>query len=412
MKADASDDSYKGSALMTFAKCKWEEDKLSGEQNNRQAIVNALQKAEGLFTGLNKYIARQNRGTYLIDHLCTFEAFNSIELHHALELLNRVPADFVAKGQKVPFPDKIAHWRNKDRCLCLAFQAKPEDSSLIDEAIQCAERSVSVCKAARAEQGLSGEIFADALATHAQALAVRFKISESSDDLHRIIKIYQEAVASCGSIFRRRAEILHSLASHQLLQHERKGVLERNGDGQGSADQALLNAFNNAEAAYESSLNYSDVQAVYANTLIQALVQRYGPSITSARLDEAIQIATNSLTTIPHEDLTRTLLEATKCDLLFQRFLLQPSAGSFHEAMNAARRHSQRDPLETIDGPRQVIRMMRLAMKAFKTKANVLREDLPEKDMSFVKHQCDQILDLDRTQASVAVEAGMILGLL
>ncbi|KAI4210806.1 MAG: hypothetical protein LQ351_006388 [Letrouitia transgressa] len=399
------DDDRKATSLIVFAKCKWEEDLLSDEQKNEQAIINALQKAEQCSTGLNRYHVRQNLFTYRCQNLCTLEAFDCIGLHRELEWLNRMPADFAAKGQKMTLLDEVAYWHNKARIWCLLAQAKAEDSSLIDEAINCAEKSFSICKAARGMQGSRGELFPPILETYAQALAIRFKISYASDDLHQIIEVYQEAVDTCGSLYKRRAYILRSLAEHQLLWHERKRV-------QGNVDQILLDAFQNAKEAYDSSSEHSNARALCANTLAMALGRRHQVSGDLSLLNEAIQIATNSLATLSDSDVAHTFLEATKCELLFQRFLLQQSIDLYNEAMGVARQHSRRSPFKTIDGPRQVIQIVRLAVKAFEKKFEVLQEDFPSEDISFIRQQCDQIFNLNRTFTRHRAEVGIMLGLL
>ena len=124
---------------------------------------------------------------------------------------------------------------------------------------------------------------------------------------------------------------------------------------------------------------------------------------------EATQIATKSLDTIPHTDNMHSVLEATHCELLFQQYLVQPAAASYNNDMNAARRHSQRNPLKTIDGPRQVSQVLRRVNTAFDKKTEQ-QEMLPFGDVSFMTQQCEQILDLDTAPVGSRVQAGMILG--
>lgn len=406
----AEDITHKPYALMILAQCRWEEDRLSGERKNRQAIVEALEEAESCSTGRLQQTVRQNLQTYNVDHFRTYETFDFSELFRELEVLKNAPADIAAEGEEIPVLEKIRYLRNRAQNLGFAYQVRPKDSSLIDEAIKCAERAFFLCKNAIVSYEVSDETYAGALTTYAQTLAVRFKISEASDDLYPIIQMYQEAVKNCRSTSYDRADMLHSLAQHQLLCHERKSGLERHRATKGSVDQTLIDAYENARAAYDSSSTESDAQAVYANTLIMTMVQRFGAAGDWSFLNEAIRVAQDSLTTPLRTDRTCIPLEATKCELLFQRFSLQRSTDSYDEAMDAARRYSERSPLETIDGPRQVIRLMSRVMEAFKTKANVLQEELPSEDVAFVRRQCDQILNSDRIQARHRIKAGLILG--
>ncbi|MCJ1343912.1 hypothetical protein MMC31_002110 [Peltigera leucophlebia] len=396
----SKDGNLKASALVILAECKWEEDKLSSEQKNRKAIVDALKEAESCSTGLNQHVARQNLCFYHIENIATFETFDHAELYRNLELLDVAPTDIAAEGEEVPPLVEIVRWRYKAQGLSLAFQANPEDLSLINKAIECADRSSSAFKTARAKYALSDEIFALSLTAHAQALAQR----DAYDDLNRIIEIYQEGLAICRSLSRGRAEILHGLAFHQLLWHERKVALEIVGNVQSSADQLLIDAFQNAEAAYQSPWKYSDAYGLYAHTFIRAWELCFGASGDWSFLDEAIQIAEDSHTEFLHKNRARTNLETTKCRLLFQRYLLRRSPGSYDEAMDAARRHSQREDLKAIDA-QQVFEIMYFAMAAFKMKV-----DLPVGDVAFVTQQCDQILNLDCAHVRDRIEAGKILG--
>ena len=342
---------------------------------------------------------------YRRENWSTFEVFNVDELHSELESLKVEPTG-AAKGQKVPIRAQIGHWCAKIRCLCLAFQENPEDSSLINQAIDCAEQAFSACKDAKTRQNVSNELFALVLEDHAHALAIRFKLFQASDDLDRIIEIYREAVATYGSRSKGRAQCLNALAQHQLIWRHRNSGLEIYGD---IPEQTLFEASKNARAAYDSPVTYSGVRGLYANTLIIALTERHQASGDLSFLDEAVQIASDSLATLPHNECARSMLEATKCDLLFQRFVLRPSAALYNEAMNAARQHSQHDPLKIIDGPRQVTQILRAANTAFEKKCK-LQEVLPAGDVFFVKQQCQQILDLDRANTIFRVWAGMILG--
>ena len=133
---------------------------------------------------------QQNLYTYELEGLSTFEAFNFTQLQSQLESLKDEPAEYADEGQNVPLMVEVANWRNKTRCLCLAFQANPEDLSLINQAIEYAEKSFSACKIFRTGRVLNDELFADILATCSHALAIRLKVSEATDNLDRIIEIY------------------------------------------------------------------------------------------------------------------------------------------------------------------------------------------------------------------------------
>ena len=194
--------------------------------------------------------------------------------------------------------------------------------------------------------------------------------------------------------------------------HEREGALETCGDVQSSAGNLLLDAYHNAKAAYLSPLKVNDTYGLFAHTYLQAWELYFGVLGDWSFLDEAIRIAEDSHTKILYKNNACTLLESTKCRLLFRRYLLRQSPSAYDEAMDAARRHSQRDPLTVIAGPNEVIDIMGHAMEAFRVKASSLQEVLPYEDVAFVAQQCDQILNLNRAQARHRITAGIILGTL
>lgn len=404
----SGDGNRKASALIMLAECKWEEDKLSREQKNRKAIIDALKEAESCSTGLQQHEARQSLCFYHIENIAIFETFHHAELYRSLELLDVAPTDIAAEGEEVPSLVEILRWRYKAQGLTLAFQANPEDLSLINKAIECADRSFSAFKTARDKYALSDEICAGSLTAHAQALVYRSRIVDASDDLKQIINIYQEALAMCSSLSRGRAEILHGLAFHQLLWHEYIVGVEISGEDQSSAPNLLKDAFKNAKAAYRSPWKYSDAYGLYAHTFIRAWELRFGASGDWSFLDEAIQIAEDSHTELLHKNIACTDLETTKCRLLFRRYLLRRSPDSYDEAMDAARRHSQREDLKATDA-RQVFEIMHFAMAAFEMKTD-LRQVLPVGDVALVTQQCDRILNLDCAYSRDRIEAGKILG--
>lgn len=404
------DGNRKASALMMLANCKWEEDRLSSEQKNRKAIVDALKEAESCSTGLQQHVARQNLCYYHIENMATFETFDHAELYRNLELLDVAPTDIAAEGEEVPPLVEIVRWRYKAEGLSLAFQANPEDLSLINKAIECAERSCSAFKTARAKYALSDEIFAFSLTAHALALVHRSRTADGSDQ-KRIIEMYQKALIECRSLSKGRAEILHGLAFHQLLWHEQIVAAEIVGE---DGHKLLIDAFENAKAAYRSPWKYSDAYGLYAHTFIRAWELRYGASEDWSFLDEAIQIAEDSHTELLHKNFAKnfacTDLETIKCRLLFRRYFLRRSPGSYDEAMDAARRHCQREDLKAIDA-KQVFEIMCFAMGAFERKAEMLQV-LPFEDVALVTQQCDQILNLDCAHDRDRIEAGKILGAL
>lgn len=404
------DGNRKASALIMLANCKWEEDRLSSEQKNRKAIVDALKEAESCSTGLQQHVARQNLCYYHIENMATFETFDHAELYRNLELLDVAPTDIAAEGEEVPPLVEIERWRYKAEGLSLAFQANPEDLSLINKAIECAERSCSAFKTARAKYALSDEIFASSLTAHALALVHRSRTADGSDQ-KRIIEMYQKALIECRSLSKGRAEILHGLAFHQLMWHEQIVAAEIVGE---DGHKLLIDAFENAKAAYRSPWKYSDAYGLYAHTFIRAWELRYGASEDWSFLDEAIQIAEDSHTELLHKNFAKnfacTDLETIKCRLLFRRYFLRRSPGSYDEAMDAARRHCQREDLKAIDA-KQVFEIMCFAMGAFERKAEMLQV-LPFEDVALVTQQCDQILNLDCAHDRDRIEAGKILGAL
>ena len=409
---DHRDGNHKAFALMVLGQCKWEEDRLSGEKKNERFIVHALEEAERCSTGLSKIATRQNACIYHIENLSTFEPFDHAELHRKFEWLDVAPTATAAEGDEVPPQIAIAHWRYKAAGPRLDFEANPEDITLIDKAIEYTARSKSACEDAKANYALSDEVFANTLVAHAQNLAIRFKITEASDDLSRIIEAYQKALTLYGSTSKGRADILHDLAVHQLLLHERESALKTCGDGKSSTCRLLLDAFHDAKAAYESPSKISDAYGLFAHTFLRAWELCAGAVGDWSFLDEAIRIAEDSHTRILHKKSACTLLESTKCRLLFQRYLIRRSPSAYDEAMDAVRRHSQRDPLTTIDGPHQVVEIMGSASAAFKVKANSAQEKLPCEDVAFMAQQCEQILNLNRAQARYRIKAGIELGFL
>lgn len=398
------DGNRKAGALITLAECKWEEDRLSSEQKNRKAIVDALKEAENCSTGLQQHIARLNLCYYHIDNISTFESFDHAELYHNLKLLDVAPTAIAAEGEVVHPLVEIARWRYKAQGLLLNFQAHPEYPILINEGIECADRSISTWKTARAKYALSDEVLAHSLRAHANALTGRSRLFDASDDLNQIIEIYQEALKTCRPLSRGRAEILHELAVHQLEWHERIVAAEIVWK---DADKLLTNAYQNAQAAYRSSWKYSAC-GLYAHTFIRAWELCSQQSKDYSFLDKAIQIAKDSHTELLPTNSAMHNLETTKCRLLFQRYLLQPSPSSYDEAMDAARQHSQRDDLKAIDA-QQVFEIMTFAMFALEKK-NDLRQVFPPKDLDLVTQQCEKILDLDCAHDRDRIEAGKILG--
>lgn len=201
---------------------------------------------------------------YHIENLSTFEIFDLAELNNKLKLLDIAPDNNV----EVPLRSEILRWRCKSQDLKVAFLADPKNLSLIHKAIECAEKSCSLFKTANDADALNHRDFALSLTANAQALATRSKITETFDDLGRIIGIYEEALEMCKSFDKVRTDILHGLATHQLLWHQHKEALEIR--GQSSADHILFLAFQNAKSAYENSRKYGDAYGVYAWLYIRA----------------------------------------------------------------------------------------------------------------------------------------------
>lgn len=398
------DGNRKAGALIILAECKWEEDKLSSEQKNRKAIVDALKEAENCSTGLQQHIARLNLCYYHIDNIYISGSFDHAELNRYLKLLDVAPTAIAAEGEKVHPMVEIVRWRYKAQCLLLVFQAHPKYSFLINEAIEWADRSVSAWKTGRAKYALSDELLALSLRAHADALTSRFRIFHPTDDLNQIIEMYQEGLKICRPQSRGRAEILHELAVHQLEWHEQIVAMEIVWK---DAEKLLTNAYQNAQAAYRSSWKYGE-SGLYAHTFIRAWELCSQQSKDWSFLDKAIQIAKDSHTELLPTNSARHNLETTKCRLLFQRYLLQPSSSSYNEAMDAARQHSQREVLKALEA-QQVFEIMNFAMQAFEKK-NHLRQVIPLKDFDLVTQQCERILDLDCAHDRDRIEAGKILG--
>lgn len=358
-----------------------------------------------------QWAVRQMLCFYHIDNLSEHETFDVDELDRILELLNVAPTE--AEGKEIPLLTRSRHWWNKARALRFAYQAKPEDSSLINKAIECAETSSSLIRRARGKISVSDEILAISLTAQARILVIRFRTSEASDDLRHIIRLYQEALSMCRSQSRPQTHTHQALAWCQLMWHERKGAFETSGAVR--VDAFLIDAFHNAKAAYRIFCKYADTYELYVHILVEAWIRCFEIFEDWSFLDEAIQIVEDSLIKIshrenPHKIHACTNFEVTKCCLLFRRYLVRRCPRFYDEVMNAVHQHCLSNRLQAIDGSKQVIHIMGRAMEAFEMRAERLQERLSFEDVTFVKEQCNEILSLDRAQMRDRIEAGIILG--